>query len=99
MPGRWTLRERPHKHRAAVPRSSPFVTRDSGHGAHRRHLLGQHSHRSSALDAATTKPRNAASYSQSPTVEQLAVQVTRIGPAAAADLLARHDQAIIHDVL
>jgi magnesium transporter len=50
------------------------------------------------LDAAT-KPRDPAGPYSPPTVEQLAAQVSRLGPTDAARLLVRHDQTIIHDVL
>jgi magnesium transporter len=50
------------------------------------------------LDAAT-KPRDPASpYAPTP-VELLASQVARLGPTEAAELLAKHDPSIIHDVL
>ena len=50
------------------------------------------------MDAAT-KPRDPASPYSPPTIEQLAAQVSRLGPKDAARLLVRHDQTIIHDVL
>jgi magnesium transporter len=50
------------------------------------------------LDAAT-KPRDPARPYSPPTVEQLASQVSRLGPTDAARLLVRLDQSIIHDVL
>jgi magnesium transporter len=50
------------------------------------------------LDAAT-KPRDNVGTYTPPPVEQLAAQVARLGPTEAAELLARHDPAIIHDVL
>jgi magnesium transporter len=50
------------------------------------------------LDAATKPRDNVGTYTPTP-VEQLAAQVARLGPTEAAELLARHDPAIIHDVL
>jgi magnesium transporter len=50
------------------------------------------------LDAAT-KPRDPVSSYSPPTIEQLATQVSRVGPVEAARILARHDQTIVHDVL
>lgn len=52
-----------------------------------------------ALDAATTKPRDPNSYQPTADIERLAADVTRVGPAAAAELLARHDPSIVNDVL
>lgn len=50
------------------------------------------------MDAAT-KPRDpVGTYAATP-IDQLAAQVARLGPTEAAELLARHDPAIIHDVL
>jgi magnesium transporter len=50
------------------------------------------------LDAAT-KTREPASPYTPTSVEQLAAQVSRLGASDAARILARHDQAIVHDVL
>jgi magnesium transporter len=50
------------------------------------------------LDAATKPRDNVGTYTPTP-VDQLAAQVARLGPTEAAELLARHDPAIIHDVL
>src|SRR4051812_48730260 len=51
------------------------------------------------LDAVTTKPRDPSSYSPPADVDRLAADVTRVGPAAAARLLAKHDPSIVHDAL
>ena len=50
------------------------------------------------MDAATKPRDNVGTYTPTP-VAQLAAQVARLGPTEAAELLARHDPAIIHDVL
>ena len=50
------------------------------------------------MDAATKPRDNVGTYTPTP-VDQLASQVARLGPTEAAELLARHDPAIIHDVL
>lgn len=50
------------------------------------------------MDAATKPRDNVGTYTPTP-VDQLAAQVARLGPTEAAELLARHDPAIIHDVL
>lgn len=52
------------------------------------------------MDAVTTKPRDPASpFAPPAVVDQLAAQISRLGPRAAAKLLAEHDPSIIHDVL